>query len=396
MSGKPATGHIIGYDGSGNPIYQAIYDDQGYQIDDMGNRIDPAKAKETGKGFDDAIKDLFWDVLGREPRPEELSAYSRDFGAKIDPSEEKIFFERSQQEIQGRDDPILSLYKETTGRDPTFEEYRETRKELGGDVSAEEKTGFMDKVFQAETLPGLRQRQDPLFQLYRNELGRDPDAAGYRYYQEKFGQPAYITDQMRKEFLGGGGFGGSREIPDQLGSAFRDLMGRDPTSREKSELASRVGTLNQDQLGNYLASQNLASRNRYGASPNAGYIAQNLPSNLTPFTRTQGYVPLSRPNVSASMNVAGQQYYQTPTSMGANYIGAPTNIAPITQGFQPVGQPSVPSYYPQSFQPMGGKGGFQFQPQFRSQELPSQQAPTQQFQPMGGKGSSPRPITGKG
>jgi hypothetical protein len=54
-------------------------------------------------------------------------------------------------------------------------------------------------------------------------------------------------------------------------------------------------------------------------------------------------------------------------------MGAPTNIRPITQGFQPVGQPSVPSYYPQSFQPMGGKGGFQFQPQSRSQqELPSQ------------------------
>jgi hypothetical protein len=370
---------IIGYDNEGNPIYQAEYDDS-------GNVIPPTTTKkETGKSFNDAIKDLFWDVLGREPRPEELSAYSRDFGAKIDPSEEKIFFERSQQEIQNRNDPILSLYKETTGRDPTVDEYRETRKELGGDVSAEEKTGFMDQIFQKETLPGLRQRQDPLFQLYRNELGRDPDAAGYRYYQEQFGQPAYITDQMRKEFLAGGGYGGSREIPDQMGSAFRELMGRDPTDREKQELSARVGTLNPDQLGNYLANQNLAGRNRYGASPTAGYVAKNLPSNLTPFTRTQGYVPLSRPNVSASMNQAGGQYYQTPTSLGANYIGAPTNIAPITQGFQPVGMPST----------IGGKGGFQFQPQSRSQELPSQQAPTQQFQPMGGKGV-PRAITGKG
>jgi hypothetical protein len=95
------------------------------------------------------------------------------------------------------------------------------------------------------------------------------------------------------------------------------------------------------------------------------------------------------------MNQAGGQYYQTPTSLGANYMGAPTNIRPITQGFQPVGQPSVPSYYPQLFQPMGGKGGFQFQPQSRSQQMPSQQAPTQQFQPMGGKGV-PRAITGKG
>jgi hypothetical protein len=61
-------------------------------LDEEGNPIyGKAPKPEAGKSFNDAIKDLFWDVLGREPRPEELSAYSRDFGAKIDPSEEKIF-----------------------------------------------------------------------------------------------------------------------------------------------------------------------------------------------------------------------------------------------------------------------------------------------------------------
>jgi hypothetical protein len=339
---------IIDYDNEGNPIY--------------------GPPKETGKSFNDSIKDLFWDVLGREPRPEELSAYRRDFGAKIDPSEEKIFFERSQQEIQGRDDPILNLYKETTGREPTFDEYRATRKELGGDVSAEEKTGFMDQIFQKETLPGLRQRQDPLFQLYRDELGRDPDAAGYRYYQEQFGNPTVIDDEMRRKFLAGGG----QEVTSRIPDAFRTLMGRDPTQQEIQELSRNVGTLNPEQMGEYLATKNRAFTPRYGANPLADYVAQNLPSNLTPFTRNQGYVPLTKPNVSASMNLAGQQYYQTPTASGVNYIGAPVNIAPITQGFQPVGFPSS----------IGGKGAYQ------------QQAP-QQFQSMGGKGA-PRPITGKG
>jgi hypothetical protein len=42
----------------------------------------PATKKETGKSFNDAIKDLFWDVLGREPRPEELSAYKKRFWCK--------------------------------------------------------------------------------------------------------------------------------------------------------------------------------------------------------------------------------------------------------------------------------------------------------------------------
>ena len=122
-------GDIIGYDNEGNPIYGE------------------APKKDTGKSFNDSIKDLFWDVLGREPRPEELSAYSRDFGAKIDSDEEQIFFDRSQQEIKNRNDPILNLYKEATGgREPGLEEYRETRKELGGDISAEERAGVFRKL----------------------------------------------------------------------------------------------------------------------------------------------------------------------------------------------------------------------------------------------------------
>jgi hypothetical protein len=370
-------------------------------LDEEGNPIyGKAPKKETGKSFNDAIKDLYWDVLGREPDAAGLEAYKKAFGAEISPEEEQEFYRTAKEELrnrgEGAGDPLYKLYAQNLGRAPTLEEYRKSREQFGGDVSGEEEQQF----FEQEVVPDLRRRQDPIFQLYQEELGRTPDVGGYRFYQEEFNQPTYITDRMRQDFLKGGGYGGSREIPDQLGSAFRDLMGRDPTSRERSELASRVGTLNPDRLGNYLATQNLAGRDRYGASPTASYVAKNLSSNITPFTRTQGYVPLTTPNVSASMNQAGGQYYQTPTSLGANYMGAPTNIRPITQGFQPVGQPSVPSYYPQSFQPMGGKGGFQFQPQSRSQQidqelLPSQQAPTQQFQPMGGKGV-PRAITGKG
>lgn len=384
---------IIGYDDSG-PIYGQ------------------ATPKESGKSFDDAIKDLYWDVLGREPDAEGLAAYKKAFGSKINPTEEEIFYKNAFPELQSRNDPLYKLYAENLQRGPSLEEYRSARREFGGDVSAQEEQQF----FEQNVVPQLRQRQDPIFQLYQNELGRTPDVGGYRYYQDQFGQPTVITDAMRKQFLEGGGYGGSREIPDQMGSAFRELMGRDPTDQEKQELSARVGTLNQDQLGQYLANKNLASRSRYGANPLADYVAKNLPSNLTPFTRTQGYVPLTRPNVSASMNLAGQQYYQTPTASGVNYIGAPVNIAPITQGFQPVGQPSVPSYYqpmgyPQPFQPMGGKG-MAFGGFGRSASSPystdnfdvgaNQQAPrTQSFASLTGKGGTPgtgypRPITGKG
>lgn len=372
------------------------------EYDDTGTPI-PAAPKETGKKFDDAIKDLYWDVLGREPDAAGLEYYKKQFGGQISPEEEQRFYQTAQSELQGRGegagDPLYNLYAQNLGRAPTLEEYRKSRQQFGGDVSSAEEQTF----FEQEVVPGLRQSQDPIYQLYQEELNRNPDIQGYRFYQERFGQPAYITDQMRQEFLEGGGYGGSREIPDQMGSAFRELMGRDPTDREKQELSARVGTLNQDQLSQYLANKNLASRQRYGANPLAGYVAQNLPANLTPFTRTSNYTPLTSPNVSASMNLAGQQYYQTPTSSGVNYIGAPVNIAPITQGYQPVGYPSS----------IGGKGmvlGGSGQPAYSANPYSTdnfnvganQQAPrTQSFASLTGKGGTPgtgypRPISGKG
>ena len=356
---------IVGYDESGSPIYGDV------------------PAKEAGKRFDDAIKDLYWEVLGREPDAAGLEAYKKAFGSKISPQEEQIFYRNAFPELQQRNDPLYNLYAQNLQRAPTLDEYRSTRREFGGDVSAQEEQQF----FEQEVLPGLRQSQDPILQLYQQELGRTPDVGGYRYYQEQFGQPTVLTEQMRQQFLTGGGAGGSGEIPSRMGEAFRALMGREPTAAETQELSKNVGTLDQNLLGEYLATRNRASTPRYTASPVAGYIAQNLPSNINPFTVQNNYVPLTRPNVSASMNLAGQQYYQTPTSPGVNYIGAPTNIAPITQGFQPVGQPSIPSFYQQQpFSPMGGKGSYQPPPQSQQQIS---------FQSMGGKGA-PRAITGKG
>jgi hypothetical protein len=320
-------GDIIGYDNEGNPIYGE------------------APKKETGKSFNDAIKDLFWDVLGREPRPEELSAYSRDFGAKIDSDEEQIFFDRSQQEIKNRNDPILNLYKEATGgREPGLEEYRETRKELGGDISAEERAGFLESYVD----PSFKEQyktlspSDPVYRLFSQELGRKPTLQEYRQFEGTFG--ATPTEQQRRAV---------RAVdPEVYGTRLIDQYrymtgGQDPSEAQR-RLVYQGGQENftPQNLGEYLASQNLAGRDRYGASPTAGYVAKNLSSNINPFTRTQGYVPLSRPNVSSTMNQAGGQYYQTPTSMGANYIGAPTNIAPITQGFQPVGMPQQTRSFP--------------------------------------------------
>jgi hypothetical protein len=145
-------------------------------LDEEGNPIyGKAPKKETGKSFNDAIKDLYWDVLGREPDAAGLEAYKKAFGAEISPEEEQEFYRTAKEELrnrgEGAGDPLYKLYAQNLGRAPTLEEYRKSREQFGGDVSGEEEQQF----FEQEVVPDLRRRQDPIFQLYQEELGRTPD-----------------------------------------------------------------------------------------------------------------------------------------------------------------------------------------------------------------------------
>jgi hypothetical protein len=354
-------------------------------------RRSPPK-KETGKSFNDAIKDLFWDVLGREPRPEELSAYSRDFGAKIDSDEEQIFFDRSQKEIQGRNDPILNLYKEATGgREPSFEEYRETRKELGGDVSAEERAGFLESYVD----PSFKEQyktlspSDPVYRLFSQELGRKPTLQEYRQFEGTFG--ATPTEQQRRAV---------RAVdPEVYGTRLIDQYrymtgGQDPSEAQR-RLVYQGGQENftPQNLGSYLAQQNLAGRSRYAPSvaPMSGGAYDPMQragyrfGYQDPFAQFSAPTQSQAPRVSQTMQMAGQSFYQPPSTPGVNYMNAPVNIAPITQGYQPVGMPSF----------LGGKGMPQQTRSFPSQTTnlgsPAYTQPTQTTLQI-----SPQGIAGKG
>jgi hypothetical protein len=376
-------GDFIGLDNDGNPIYGE------------------APKKETGKSFNDAIKDLFWDVLGREPSPRELSAYSRDFGAKIDPDEEQIFFDRSQKEIQGRNDPILNLYQEATGgREPTLEEYRSTRKELGGDVSAEERASFLEQYVD----PSFKQQyedlsaSDPVYRLFSQELGRKPTLAEYRQFEGNVsGTP---TEQQR--------LAARASDPEVYGTQLMDQYrymtgGQEPTEEQKRMVyETGMEKFTPQNIGSYLAQQNLAGRSRYAPSVAPMFGGAYDPAQRAgyrfdyqdPFAQFSVPTQSQAPRVSQTMQMAGQSFYQPPSTPGVNYMNAPTNIAPITQGYQPVGMPTF----------LGGKGMPQQTRSFPSQTTnlgsPAYTQPTQiNTQSLANQATmqmSPQGIAGKG
>jgi hypothetical protein len=96
---------------------------------------------------------------------------------KLARKKSKSFTGTAKEELrnrgEGAGDPLYNLYAQNLGREPTIEEYRKSREQFGGDVSGQEEQQF----FEQEVVPDLRRRQDPIFQLYQEELGRTPDAA---------------------------------------------------------------------------------------------------------------------------------------------------------------------------------------------------------------------------
>ena len=375
---------IIGYDDTGNPVYGE------------------PKKPETGKAFNDAIKDLFWDVLGRAPDERELAAYRRDFGSKIDPDEEQIFFDRSRAEIVGRNDPILGLYQEATGgREPTLEEYRSTRKELGGDVSAAERASFLEQYVD----PSFKQQyeglspSDPVYRLFQQEVGRKPTLAEYRQFEGTVG--ANPTEQQRIAARAADPEGYGTKLLDQ----YRYMTGgQEPTEAQKRMVyEAGVQNVTPQNMGAYLAQQNLAGRSRYAPSVSpmfgdaydpmarAGYRFSYQDPFQQQFVAPTQY---QAPRLSQTMEMAGQQFYQAPSTPGVNYMNAPVNIAPITQGYQPVGQPTF----------LGGKGMPQQTRSFPSQTTnlnqPAYTQPTQtgsqSFANQPTLQISPQGIAGKG
>ena len=75
--------NILGYDSDGRPIYRTLADSQAY-----GQNT----ARETGKNFDDAIKDLYWDLLGREPNALDIRHYKKQSGYVVTPAEVALFY----------------------------------------------------------------------------------------------------------------------------------------------------------------------------------------------------------------------------------------------------------------------------------------------------------------
>ena len=373
------------------------------QYDDFGNPISsPPPKPETGKDFGDTIKDLFWDVLGRAPTERELSAYKRDFGTKISPDEEQIFFDRSQQEIQGRNDPILNLYQEATGgREPSLEEYRRTRKELGGEVSEAERASFLEQYVD----PSFREQyenlsaSDPVYRLFSQEVGRKPTLSEYRQFEGMVSSAP--TEQQR--------LAARASDPEAYGTRLLDQYrymtgGQEPTEAQKRMVyEAGVQNVTPQNMSSFLAQQNLAGRSRYAPS-----VAPMFGGMYDPVQRagyrfdyqdpfTQAFVAPTQyqsPRIAAQMQMAGQSFYQPPSTPGVNYMGAPTNIAPITQGYQPVGSPTF----------LGGKGMPQQTTSFPSQTTnlgrPAYTQPaqtgTQSFANQPTMQMSPQGITGKG
>ena len=146
------------------------------------------------------VRELYQQILGREPEPAGLLYWENQFGGQIDPAEAARFQEAAASELSQRQaeaaaaTPIASnnvaapnveaLYQSQLGRasDPGGLAY--WTNQFGNEIDANEAAQF-----QAAAAKEIAQRssQQAVEALYQSELGRASDPGGLAYWTNRFG-----------------------------------------------------------------------------------------------------------------------------------------------------------------------------------------------------------------
>ena len=352
-----------------------------YRDADTGNVITEEQAMSGTRVSDGSVPDAFdfgsnlteiyQSVLGRDPTANDIAYYKKEFGDSIDANERQDLFTRMMQDPDAAKSGAFQAYQDVFGAAPTeYGDFMKARKAVGATLDEGEAQKYFESV-----IPELG--SDNTIKQFQNVLGRDPSLDAYKYYRDV--DPDAIQDAatFRQTAITGGEFG------NRAAEMFEQEMGYAPSQAELNNILNSNINLNRDSFTTGLAGINIANRPATSAiQPLSGFTPQ-------PRMQPPG-MPLSNPQ-AATINlanqgarvIAGQQFYQTPTSLAPAPIqttspsaSAPSSVAAMASSFanggqvqQMYGQPSSSPFSPpppfpiQSRSPMfegnsGNQGGF--------------------------------------
>ena len=300
--------------------------------------------------FGSNLTEIYQSVLGRDPTADDIAYYKAEFGDSIDANERQQLFTSMMQDSDAAQSGAFQAYQDVFGAAPTeYGDFMKARKAVGATLDEGEAQKYFESI-----IPELG--SDNTVKQFQNVLGRNPSLDAYKYYRDV--DPDAIQDAatFRQTAITGG------EFENRAAEMFEQEMGRIPSQAELNNILNSNINLNRDSFTTGLAGINIANRPATSAiQPLSGFTPQ--PS-LAPQPRMQPTgMPLNDP-LAATINlanqgapvIAGQQFYQTPTSLAPAPIqttspsaSAPSSVASKASSFamggqvqQMDGQPSSP------------------------------------------------------
>ena len=280
----------------------------------------------------EAINQLYIDVYGRPASQEEISYHANRFGSELDEIESQAL--RGEMTSVPGYTPRITADAGDGGTPPSqppespaeasapttetrrrplghgaYEEYEVPVSTPQGDSYDALQDTFSRYGPQANAF-------DPVYQRYRQVLGKDPEQAGLDYYRNV--RPDLIRDPraFRQAAIQGGEFGG------RLRDLYRQNMGYDPSQQSFQQLMSSGTNLNPYELRGAIARQNIAMRPRYA---DYGYnpYSQNFMNQYQP--QPMQYQPPTPPMPFQPSGIGGKggQAPRPPQPMGGGKMVRP-------------------------------------------------------------------------
>lgn len=279
----------------------------------------------------EAINQLYIDVYGRPASQEEISYHANRFGSELDEIESQAL--RGEMTSVPGYTPRITADAGDGGTPPSqppespaeaSAPTTETRRRPLGHGAYEEYEVPVSTPQGYDALQDTFSRYgpqinafDPVYQTYRQVLGRDPEQAGLDYYRNV--RPDLIRDPraFRQAAIQGGEFGG------RLRDLYRQNMGYDPSQQAFQQLMSSGTNLNPYELRGAIARQNIAMRPRYA---DYGYnpYSQNFMNQYQP--QPMQYQPPTPPMPFQPSGIGGKggQAPRPPQPMGGGKMVRPS------------------------------------------------------------------------
>jgi hypothetical protein len=194
-----------------------------YFADRFGTSVDPTELSTFSVAAqpelaartttNSAIRDMYRQVLGREPDASGLQYFADRFGTSVDPTELGIFQGMASQEIAANaarntgtttrtgtgttttsgtgtgttatGTSIADAYQQVLGRAPSAAEIAYWTSQFGSSVDPTELSTF--SVAAQPERAAAPTTNDAVRQMYLSVLGREPDASGLKYFSDRFG-----------------------------------------------------------------------------------------------------------------------------------------------------------------------------------------------------------------